>query len=90
MFANSTQVSVVEKVSNLVFVDILNETFQYASFDYVIYDGEKKVVRKGYFRAPSVQFRTNNLQEGTYQFEILLNGQVWETAQFCKRQDAFA
>lgn len=90
MLANANQVSVVEKVSNLVFVDILNDTLQYASFDYVIYDGDKRVVRKGYFRAPSVQFRTNNLQAGTYQFEILLNGQVWETAQFSKRQDAFA
>jgi hypothetical protein len=90
MLSNSTQVSVVEKVTNLVFVDILNDTLQYASFDYVIYDGAKKVVRKGYFRAPSVQFRTNNLVEGTYQFEILLNGQVWETAQFSKRSDAFA
>ncbi len=90
MLASSTQVLVVEKVTNLVFVDILNETLQYASFDYVIYDGDKKVIRRGYFRAPSVQFRTNNLQEGTYQFELLLNGEVWETAQFSKRSDAFA
>lgn len=90
MLANSTQVSVIEKVSNLVFVDILNDTVQYASFDYVIYDGDKRVVRRGYFRAPSVQFRTNNLVEGTYEFELLLNGQVWETAHFNKRADAQA
>ncbi len=88
MLANSTQLTLQEKVCNLFSVDILNETFQYASFDYVIYDGAKRVVRRGYFRAPSVQFRTNNLQEGIYQLELLLNGKVWETAQFSKRPDA--
>jgi len=90
MGANATQVSVIGNVSDLIFVDIHNQLLQYESFEYAIYNNDKKVVRKGYFRAPSVQLRTNNLQEGIYQFELKLHGKVWETAEFRKRPDILA
>ena len=78
------QVSVIGQVADMIYVNITNKTLQYDSFEYNIYNGDKKVVRRGYFRAPSVQLRTANLADGTYQFELLLNGQVWETAEFRK------
>jgi hypothetical protein len=87
MAIHSTQVSVVGHMSDMIFIDIHNQTLQYESFEFNIYNGDKKVVRKGYFRAPSVQLRTNNLAEGTYQFELLLNGKVWETTEFRKKTD---
>ena len=90
MIPISAQVSVIEKVTDLIFVDILNRRFEYESFEYIIYDGHKKIVRKGYFRAPSVQLRTNNLQEGTYSFQLLLNGEVWNTTEFRKKHDQYA
>jgi hypothetical protein len=86
----ATQVSIIDKVSDMVYIDILNQKLQHASFEYVILNGEKKIVRKGNFRAPSVQLRTNHLEEGMYQFQLLLNGKLWETTDFRKRKDEFA
>lgn len=86
----ATQVSIVDQVTDMVFIDILNNKLQYASFEYVIMNGDKKIVRKGNFRAPSVQLRTNNLAEGLYQLQLLLNGKIWETTDFRKRKDEFA
>ncbi len=83
MSSTSNHVSVTTKSSDLINVDILNN-LQYESFEYVIYNDNKTMLRKGQFRAPSVQIRTNNLQEGIYQFQLLLNGQEWKTTLFEK------
>jgi hypothetical protein len=90
MGSMATQVSVIDRTSDMIYIDILNKKLQYASFEFVILNGEKKIVRKGNFRAPSVQLRTNNLEEGIYLFQLLLNGELWETTNFRKRKDEFA
>ena len=87
MALHSTQVSVLGHLSDMIYIDIHSQTLQYESFEFNIYNGDKKVVRKGFFRAPSAQLRTNHLEEGTYQFELLLNGKVWETTEFRKKTD---
>ncbi len=80
----SKQVMVTEKVFDLFFVNILNEKVLYQSFDYIIYGEGKRLCRKGRFRAPSVQIRTNDLKEGNYQFQLFLNGAEWESSAFEK------
>ncbi len=84
MSPTSNQVTVTTKSTDLINVDILNFKLQYESFEYVIYNDNKTMLRKGQFRAPSVQIPTNHLQEGTYQFQLLINGQEWKTTLFEK------
>jgi hypothetical protein len=79
------QVNVTAKSYDLLYVDILNDALLYESFEYVIYRNDKTMLRRGQFRAPSVQIRTSNLEEGTYQFHILLNGEEWKTTCFEKQ-----
>jgi hypothetical protein len=79
------QVSVTSQSYDLIYVDILNQSVQYESFEYVIYNQEKRMLRKGQFKAPTVQIRTNHLQEGKYHFQLLLHGQEWTTAFFEKQ-----
>ncbi len=84
MLAAPVEVTITEKVYDLFFVDILNKTFLYQSFDYEIRGEDKKTVRRGTFRAPSVQLRTNNLAEGKYQFQLYLEGKEWQSTSFIK------
>jgi len=89
MTTATDQVSVTTKSTDLLFVQILNEELQYESFDYLIYGQDKSVLRRGTFRAPSVQIRTTYMNEGTYQFQLLFKGQEWKTTLFEKhRQEA--
>lgn len=83
--ASPHQVTVTEQVYDLIFVDILNQNLQYESFEYIIYGENKKMLRKGQFRAPSVQIRTNHLQEGMYGFQLLLHGEEWNHLYFEKK-----
>jgi len=84
MTTATDQVSVTTKSTDLIFVQILNEKLQYESFEYVIYGQDKSLLRRGTFRAPSVQIRTTYMNEGIYQFQLLLNGQEWKTTLFEK------
>jgi hypothetical protein len=79
------QLSVTPKSTDLIYVDILNDSLLYESFEYVIYGNDKTMIRRGQFRAPSVQIRTNYLEEGTYHFQLLLNGKEWKTTYFEKQ-----
>ena len=79
------QVSVTPQSFDLIYVDILNQKLQYESFEYIIYTQDKKMIRRGQFRAPSVQIRTSCLQEGTYQFQLLLHGEEWKNTHFQKQ-----
>lgn len=79
------QVSVTLKSFDLIYVDILNQSLQYELFEYVIYTEDKRMIRRGQFRAPSVQIRTNDLQEGTYEVQLFLRGEEWKNMLFQKR-----
>jgi hypothetical protein len=71
---NSTiQVSITEKKNDVFDVDILTHSMMYSSFEYIIYGENNKMLRRGQFRAPSVQLRASGMQEGTYHFKLLLN-----------------
>jgi hypothetical protein len=71
---NSTiQVSITEKKNDVFDVDILTHATMYSSFEYIIYGANNKMLRRGQFRAPSVQLRTTGMQEGNYLFQLLLN-----------------
>lgn len=76
--------TVTEKVYDMLFVNILDEKLQYDSFEYVIYTINNTMLRKGCFRAPSVQIRTTNMDKGTYQIQLLHEGQEWITTLFEK------
>ncbi len=86
MTSSSTQVTITEKAYDLFYVDILNQTLLYQSFDFIIYGEDHKMLRKGHFRSPSAQLRTSDLKEGSYEFQLLFNGQEWHTSQFEKKQ----
>lgn len=81
------QVSVTTQSFDLMYVDILNQTLQYESFEYIIYAEGKRMIRRGQFRAPSVQIRTNGLQDGTYEFQLLLHGEEWKNMIFQKHSE---
>jgi hypothetical protein len=85
MSALLNQVSVTTQSFDLIYVDILNQKLQYESFEYIIYTEDKKMIRRGQFRAPSVQIRTCGLQEGTYEFQLLLHGEEWKNTLFQKQ-----
>ncbi|MDB5190895.1 MAG: hypothetical protein JWQ96_458 [Segetibacter sp.] len=84
MTNNAIQVTVTEQVYDLFLVDILNQTLLYESFEYAICSEDNKTIRKGQFRAPSVQLRTSDLCEGNYQFQLYLKGKEWQCAAFQK------
>ncbi len=77
--------TITEKVSDLLVLSIINEKLQYESFEYVIYTVNKTMLRKGCFRAPSVQLRTHNMEIGTYHLQLIHKGQEWVTTPFEKR-----
>jgi hypothetical protein len=54
-------------------VNVLNKEYQYQSLDYIIYGKDNKMIRKGHFRAPSVQLRITPMQECEYLFQIVLS-----------------
>ena len=85
MSPQTNQVTVTTQTYDLIYVDINNDSFLYQSFEYVIYSPNNTMLRRGQFRSPCVQIRTSNLEEGTYHFQLLLNGQEWRTTHFEKR-----
>jgi hypothetical protein len=80
-----TDFTITEKVYDLLVVNILNEKLQYESFEYVIYSANETLLRKGCFRAPSVQIRTNFMNMGTYHLQLLHKGEEWKTSFFKKQ-----
>ena len=73
MHISTIQVAITEKKNDVFDVDILSQTLFYRPLDYIIYGKDNKMIRRGQFRAPSVQLRTTYMQEGDYLFQILLN-----------------
>lgn len=80
-----TEFTITQKVSDLLVMNILNEKLQYQPFEYIIYSQNKTMLRKGCFRAPSVQIRTNNMDCGTYHIQLLHQGKEWVETHFEKQ-----
>lgn len=80
--------SATDAIPDLLVVKILNEHYRYDSFEYIIYSDNNAVIRKGTFRAPSVQLRTIGLNEGVYHMDLLYRGQKWKTNHFEKLKNA--
>jgi hypothetical protein len=70
--------------ADLVHVDIPGKTMEFRSFDYIIYGEGHKMLRRGNFRSPSVQLRTNDLKAGIYDFILLVDGEEYHTTSFIK------
>ncbi len=82
MITSKSQVTVTDNMNEFICVDILPFRLQQESFEFVITGEDKITQRRGYFRAPSVQFRTKNLKAGSYQLQLFLHGVEWENASF--------
>ena len=82
MITAKGQVSVTDNMNEFLCVDILPFKLQQESFEFTITGADMITHRKGYFRAPSVQFRTKNLKAGWYQLQLFLNGEKWEQTSF--------
>lgn len=78
------EVSVTEKTSDILVVDILNQKLPYEPFEYIIYSIDNIILRRGQFRAPSVQLSTTHLHQGKYYLHLLHRGQEWHTTLFEK------
>ncbi len=73
MTLSPLQVAITEKNNDMFDVDISNQTLLYKSLDFIIYGKDNKMVRKGQFRAPSVQLRTTYMQAGDYLLQVMVN-----------------
>lgn len=84
MGTSTIQISITEKKNDVLDVDILTSSMLFNSFEYRIWGDNNKMLRRGQFRAPSVQMRTNDLREGNYMFQLLLNDNEILNAPFHK------
>jgi hypothetical protein len=84
MAPSTFEVAISEKKKDVLDVDIMNQPLFYKLFDYVIYGKDNKMIRRGQFRAPSVQLRTTFMQEGDYLLQVLLNENEYVSVPFHK------
>ena len=84
MTISTIEVAITEKKEDVFDVDILSKSFLYTLLDYVILGKDNQLIRRGQFRAPSVQLRTTYMQDGDYMFQLQLRDGEYVNVPFHK------
>lgn len=77
--------SVTDVVYDYLLIEINHNQSLSKNFEYRICTRDKKLVRQGCFRGPSVQLRLSLMDTGNYQLLLSENGSEWEQFGFEKK-----
>jgi|GEM_PF-6660677 hypothetical protein len=78
-------ISVPGVVGDILLIEICDHTLAQQQIVYRILHPSKVIARKDSFKAYTVQFRINHLNDGPYEIEFSLSGRLMQTMRFTKR-----